>query len=85
MIVQKPHLEILAKRTLDDLEFYESLDPEVIASSFETDYALAYRSMEDIFDAAKRAEDQEFLDYLNEVLGPYRLDQNIQDPTQLLD
>jgi len=70
----KPQLEILARETADRLAFYESIDPAVIESSFSTDYALAYRSMDDIRRAAERNGDTEFLEQLREMFAAFEFE-----------
>ena len=69
----KPHLEILANETAEHLKFYFSLDPEDLENSFDTDYRLADRTMQDLLDAAKRFEDTAFENKLKEMFEPYQL------------
>ncbi len=70
----KPHLEILAEETAERLAFYESLDPNVIESSFSTDYALSYRAMDDIRRAAEQNNDTEFIERLNALFQDFQYD-----------
>ncbi|HMQ48309.1 MAG TPA: DUF2723 domain-containing protein [Saprospiraceae bacterium] len=56
----KPHLEILAQETLDHLKFYYSLDPEILETSFETDYLLAMRTKDDMIRFVKQNKDDEY-------------------------
>ena len=69
----KPHLEILANETAEHLKFYFSLDPSDLESSFDTDYRLADRTMNDILDAVKRSGDTEFENQLKSLFEPYQL------------
>lgn len=69
----KPHLEILANETAEHLKFYFSLDPVDLESSFDTDYRLADRTMNDILDAVKRSGDTEFENQLKSMFEPYQL------------
>ncbi len=82
----KPHLEILADQTEQFLRFYESLDADVIESSFRQDYGLAYQTMETIIQRVKSVNDTAFLQDLENRFAPYRLDQTqpetIQPPNQ---
>ncbi|MDP4819471.1 MAG: DUF2723 domain-containing protein, partial [Saprospiraceae bacterium] len=69
----KPHMEILAAELIDKLEFYNSVDPYVIQSSFDTDYALSYQTMESIINNARQAGDEAFVQKLEELFGSYRI------------
>jgi len=68
----KPHLEILADQTLDHLRFYNSIDTKDLESSFETDYLLAMRTKDDIIQAARQNNDEEFLKRLEAMFQPYQ-------------
>lgn len=70
----KPQLEILAKETADYLDFYFSLDDDIIRSSFETDYGLAYQTMEGMLRDVKKENDTAFLAELEKLFEPYRLE-----------
>ena len=76
----KPHMEVLAEEMVDWLEFLESIDPELSALSgdFGQDYGLAINSKEALIRAATRAEDQEFVDRLEEMFKPYPTPQQQQ-------
>jgi len=67
----KPHIEILADRTIDELEFYSSIDPRVINTSFDTDQLLAMRTIEDLIQAARRNGDEDFANQLQQRFAPY--------------
>ncbi len=75
----KPHLETLANRTEDELNFYNSVDMDVLESSFETQYMLAMRTMEDILRAA-RANDEAFAKELEARFAPFQ----IQGPENIM-
>ncbi len=75
----KPHMEILAREMADQLAFYESLDPAVLAGSFEDQYGLAYRTKEDLINAAKKENDEAFLKELEEMFAPFTADQEPQE------
>ncbi len=70
----KPHMEILARETADQLAFYESLDPAVLSSSFEDQYSLAYRTKSDLIDAARKENDKDFVKQLEEMFAPFTAD-----------
>lgn len=74
----KPHLEILAEEMIDRLEFYDTIDPSVIQSSFDTDYALSYQTMENVVNIVRQSGDQEFLKRLEDMFGRYRI-QNLEN------
>jgi hypothetical protein len=70
----KPHLEILAERTADELEFYNSLAPDDLNSGFTQDYQLAMRTMEDLKRAARNSKDIEFQEKIGQMFEPYRME-----------
>ncbi len=70
----KPHMEILAQETTEYLAFYDSIDPSIIESSFRTDYALAYQTMEDLIREVEKAGDTAFLEELKAKFAAYKLD-----------
>lgn len=72
----KPHMEILAEETLDELEYYESLPPRIIETSYETEYQLALRTMLDLKEEAERSGDTEFLGRLELMFAPFNIDPN---------
>lgn len=69
----RPHLEILAEETSDQLAFFESLDPTVIETSFSTEYGLAMRVKDDLLRIARENDDSEFLQRLEELFAGYEL------------
>ncbi|HKK78217.1 MAG TPA: DUF2723 domain-containing protein [Phaeodactylibacter sp.] len=70
----KPHLEILAERTVDELEFYNSLDPDDLNSGFMQSYQLAMRTMEDLKRAARNSKDPAFQEKIGQMFEPYRME-----------
>lgn len=82
----KPHAEILANQFVEYMNFYESLDPDIVTTSFRNDYGATYQSMEELLRFIGNSGDQEFYQDLLNRFGPYRLDQaqpeTVQPPTQ---
>jgi tetratricopeptide (TPR) repeat protein len=70
----KPHLQILAERTADELDYYNSLDPEILESSFQTEYMLAMRTMDDIVQAARQNNDEAFAQELQRLFEPFQME-----------
>jgi hypothetical protein len=75
----KPHLEILADETADYLAYYNSLSQRIVDSSYDTQFQLALRTMLDIKREAQRANDEEFLQYLEEIFKAYDPELSEQD------
>ncbi len=69
----KPHMEILAGRLADQLYFYNSIDPAVLSSSFETDYLLAMRTKDDLLRDASQNHDTEFTQELQELFKDFQM------------
>ena len=67
----KPHLELLATETADHLEYYYSLDSDIITSSYQSDLGLADRTRQQILALVQREGDAEFLTRLDELFAPY--------------
>ena len=80
----KPHMEILAQETADYLNYYNSLDPRIIDSSYDTDYRLSLRTMIDLKEEARRAGDSEFSSVLENLFAAFDL-QETQPDGQLRD
>lgn len=70
----KPHLAILADRTVDELAFYNSLDADDLNSGFMQSYQLAMRTMEDLKRAARNSDDIEFAEKIGQMFEPYRIE-----------
>ncbi|MEZ4935416.1 MAG: DUF2723 domain-containing protein [Saprospiraceae bacterium] len=69
----KPHLEILANETLQQLEFYNSLDSHFteLGGDFEQDFALAMNTKETIIRAAKSQKDDAYVQQLEEMFKDF--------------
>ncbi len=67
----KPHLEVLARETLDWLEFYYSLDMEDMEGGFSQEFAMTDRTKDDLINIAKQAKDTEFETELTRMFAPY--------------
>jgi hypothetical protein len=70
----KPHLEILARRTADNLDFFNSINPSKLEQGFQQEYMLAMRTMDDIMQAARQSGDTEFAKELANLFEPYKLE-----------
>jgi len=70
----KPHLEILARRTADNLDFFNSINPSKLEQGFQQEYMLAMRTMDDIMQAARQSGDTEFAKELAALFEPYKLE-----------
>jgi hypothetical protein len=68
----KSHLEVLAKETADRLNFYSSLKQETIRTSYESEYQLSYRIMEDMLGIVRQNNDAEFLEQLENMFNRFR-------------
>ncbi len=69
----KPHLDILANETSEQLAFFDSLDSRVIETSFSTEYGLALRVKDDLLRIARENDDSELLQRLEEMFAGYEL------------
>ncbi len=67
----KKHMRILAEETADYLEFYNSIDPDVLQSSFAQDFALRQRTVNTINNLLGVVKDQEFIKEIQGILAPY--------------
>jgi hypothetical protein len=68
----KEHLEILANETYERLNYYSSLRQETIRTSFENEYQLSYRIMEDMINVVRQNGDTEFVDRLDKLFTNFR-------------
>lgn len=68
----KKHIRILAQETADFLEFYESIDPETLRSSFQQDYSSRMSTVNTVISLAQASQDQEFLDEMVGLVGRFR-------------
>ncbi|MFZ4425958.1 MAG: protein O-mannosyl-transferase family [Saprospiraceae bacterium] len=69
----KPIMEILAQNTEEQLRFYTSVSPDILANSFQLDYDMARRTMDRLIADAKRGEDKDFQTKLEARFAPYRV------------
>ncbi len=69
----KPHMKILAEETLDQLNFFYSIDQEVLNSSFRNEFDLYNNLKEDLIQMASRAGDTEFEGELKSMFEAFRL------------
>lgn len=75
----KPIIEVLAKNLTDQLRYYDSLDQETLTASYESDYRLAYQTMEQLIREAARAKDDAFKTELEGMFEPYKIDEPASD------
>ena len=70
----KPHIEILAKETLQHLAFYRSLDPRMLDENgdFGQDYELAMNVKDVLLRAIKGQNDDAYLKELEDSFAPYQ-------------
>ena len=71
----KPHIEILANRLQQDLDFYTSLDQQTLETSYYREYFFSRRTAQDMIQEATRRGDTEFADKLKSMFAGY-----IEDP-----
>ena len=78
----KPHLEILAKNTLENLKFYKSIGDE-INNGFKLDYAINLRTMKDMIDLVKKAGDTNYAQQLEKDFEPYDITKDMKGLQEL--
>ncbi len=76
----KPHMEILARETADHLEFYQSLDQELLRTSYGSDFSYFQNVQEGLQRAARQEGDDEFLQKLQQMFEPYKLQPTENQP-----
>ena len=69
----KPVLENLSTAMLDQLRFYESLDMDVLKSSYEAEYGATYQIFQSIINDVERQGDTEFAQRLKDAFQPYQI------------
>ncbi len=69
------HASILAEETREYLAFYESINPDVLQSSFSQDYRYRLQAVQSLFSVANMINDVNFTTLINEKLGKYRTGQ----------
>ena len=67
----KKHIRILAIATSQNMTFYESLDGEVLASSWRDDMRYDLRSVNDLLSISSQMEDPDFLKEMEGLLKEY--------------
>jgi hypothetical protein len=67
----KEHLRILAKETQQYMDFYESIDPDVVQSSFRTDFSYRMRAVQSILSYANAIPDDKFKQDMTDLLSKY--------------
>ncbi len=81
----KPHMRMLADAVLDRLEFYDSLSPEIVNSSYSRAQQLDLYSVRVLGQAATEMGDTELQERFKAMFSPYLPEQNQgQQPQQLL-
>ncbi len=75
----KPYLQILATQLEQYLNFYESLNPDIITTSFRQDYGLAYQAMETMIQRVQSAGDTEFVNELRNRFAAYLVDDTLPE------
>ncbi|MCB9081092.1 MAG: DUF2723 domain-containing protein [Lewinellaceae bacterium] len=68
----KPHLEILAEQTAQELAYYDSISPDILASSYQFEYDLAKRTMSFLLNDAESNKDEAFLAELKKKFAAYQ-------------
>ena len=68
----KTHLRILANETADWLEFFDSIDPYVLESSFANDYALRRRALNSTNSLINMIPEPEFQEEIKGIITPYQ-------------
>lgn len=67
----KEHLRILANETKQYLDFYDSIDPEIVQSSFRTDYSYRNRAAQSIMSYINVIPDDQFKQEMTGLLSKY--------------
>ncbi len=78
----KPHLQTLANETLQQLNFFYSLDQDVLNSSFRNQFDLFNNLKEDMIRTVSRAGDTEFEEELRTMFEPYRIQNTENTPIE---
>lgn len=67
----KKHMRILAKEMNQYLNFYDSIDPAIVKSSFEFEYMYDLQGVRDMLTISEHMKDAEFDKEMKELLGKY--------------
>jgi len=68
----KEHLRILAGETKDYLDFYESIDPDIVQTSFARDIGKRQNEVVNVLSLSNSMGDEAFKNEMEALLGPYR-------------
>lgn len=81
----KPHLQLLAERTVDRLEFFASLDPSIVSSSYSRERNADRYVAQNLITAANENNDQELAQRFQALFMPYLPNRQPQQQQQLRD
>jgi hypothetical protein len=70
----KTHLRILANQMAQEMNFYDSIDPDIVESSFSTDYVYNTRTIPQVLRIAGLLKDPAFEQEINGLLQKYKVD-----------
>ncbi len=68
----KKEMRTLAEQTMDELYFYNSLDPDILSASYNLDNSLAQQTMQGILSAAQQMGDQAFRQEMEQLFAPFQ-------------
>ena len=71
----KTHLRILANQMSQEMNFFDSIDPDVVESSFSTDYLYNARTIPQVMRIAKQLRDPAFEQEIAGLLEQYSIEQ----------
>lgn len=71
----KPHAQILADRLVEYMNFYETIDPNVLSSSYRNAYSYNFQTMEELLQYVSNSGDSAFHEELKQKFAPFRIDQ----------
>ena len=71
----KEHMRILASESADYLQFYQSIDPDVIHNSFTQDQSYRLRALQSVLVMAASVGDDAFNKEMQSILAPYNATQ----------
>lgn len=69
----KKHIKILAESSKQNMQFYESIDPEIFETSFQQDFGFDMRAINDLQSLSKQIGDPDFEKEINNMLKDYSL------------
>jgi hypothetical protein len=67
----KPHMQILARNTLDQLDYFSTISDEMLRSSYNNDFQAALACADRLVQYAQRADDQQYLQELQADFGTF--------------